>query len=1025
MSGAGESPPAATPPTLDATRGRRPQERSRVLPVGDRRPGLVFERYFTRSAAADPFETVEWELRDAVISGADGKVFFEQRGVEFPKSWSQTATNVVVQKYFRGTLGTPQRESSVRQMIARVADTIYGWGKADGYFKTEHDAYAFRDELVHLLLHQKMAFNSPVWFNVGVEAHPQCSACFINSVNDSMGSILGLAKTEGMLFKYGSGTGSNLSSLRSSRENLNGGGTASGPVSFMRGFDAFAGAIKSGGKTRRAAKMVILNIDHPDVVDFIDCKAIEEKKAWALIDAGYDGGFNVAGGAYDSVNYQNANHSVRVTDEFMTAVLRDGEWSTRAITDGRKVETLPARQLMRKMADAAWICGDPGIQFDSTINDWHPCINTSRINASNPCSEYMFLDDSACNLASLNLRKFQDANGDLDVEAFRRAVATTITAMEIVVDNSSYPTPAIAENSFAFRPLGLGYANLGALLMSRSLPYDGEAGRAYAAAITALMCGEAYRTSARIAADATGPFAGYADNETPFLRVMRKHRSAVDRIDQSLVPRDLVRAARESWDGAIELGERYGFRNGQTTVLAPTGTIAFLMDCDTTGIEPDIAIVKYKRLVGGGLLKIVNHTVPEALANLGYTEKEVEAIVGFIDANDTIEGAPHLKDEHLPVFDCAFRSSNGTRSIHYLGHIRMMAAVQPFLSGAISKTVNLPTDCTTEDIEDAYIQAWKLGLKAIAVYRDGCKRTQPLSTNMKQATSDGSASTNGHATANVAATAAPADPLELLAPDERKLVEALRLRKARPAGPPMANRYKLPDERASFTHKFSIAGHEGYITVGMYQDGSPGEIFVRMAKEGSVIAGLMDSFATSISLALQHGVPLHLLIEKFKGTRFEPSGFTGNQEIPIATSIMDYLFRWLALRFPAAGPDGLVERHPAARGAQLDLPRIPVITRDYVEPQPAGRSTTATATTATTSHRDGHDSTASNGRSDAAHGNGAAHGADGATIVIVEQSARAWVQETDAPPCHECGTLMVRNGACHKCPNCGSTSGCS
>ena len=980
------SPSPATP--------SRPATSSRV--IKDPRPGLTVERFFTRQGV-DPFDTVEWELRDAVISGADGKVFFEQRGVEFPKTWSQTATNVVVQKYFRGTLGTPQRESSVRTMIGRVADTIYAWGKADGYFRTDADAWAFRDELVHLLLHQKMAFNSPVWFNVGVEAHPQCSACFINSVEDSMASILGLAKTEGMLFKYGSGTGSNLSSLRSSRENLNGGGTASGPVSFMRGFDAFAGAIKSGGKTRRAAKMVILNVDHPDIVDFIDCKAIEEKKAWALIDAGYDGGFNVAGGAYDSVNYQNANHSIRVTDDFMTAVQRDGEWSTRSIVSGKKLDTHAARGLMRKMAEAAWICGDPGMQYDTTINDWHPCINTARINASNPCSEYMFLDDSACNLASLNLRKFQrpddrgpngetgeGGGGDLDVEAFRRACQTTITAMEIIVDNSSYPTERIAENSYRFRPLGLGYANLGALLMSRSLPYDSEPGRAYAAAITSLMCGEAYRTSARISADATGPFPGYADNETPFLRVMRKHRSACDSIDNGFVPYELMQAARESWDGAIELGQRYGFRNAQTTVLAPTGTIAFLMDCDTTGIEPDIAIVKYKRLVGGGLLKIVNHTVPEALAKLGYNEAEVEAIVGYIDANDTIEGAPHLKDEHLPVFDCAFRSSNGTRSIHYMGHIRMMSAVQPFLSGAISKTVNLPTECTVQDIEDAYIQAWKLGLKAIAVYRDGCKRTQPLSTNLKQATSDGAKS------AEPVAAAALVDPLELLAPDERRFVEALRARKARPAGPPIATRYKLPDERASFTHKFSIGGHEGYLTVGMYDDQSPGEIFVRMAKEGSVISGLMDSFATAISLALQHGVPLHVLIEKFKGTRFEPSGFTGNQEIPIATSIMDYLFRWLAIRFPSDGPS-IYERHPAAKAAQLDLPRIPLLSKDFVPSAP-----------------------------------GAEVAKPAISVEVVDRTRdRAWVQETDAPPCHECGTLMVRNGACHKCPNCGSTSGCS
>ncbi len=942
--------------------------------ITDTRPGLTFERYFTREGV-DPFDTVEWELRDAVISGADGKVFFEQRQVEFPKSWSQTATNVVVQKYFRGTLGTPGRERSVRQMVGRVADTIYGWGKEDGYFKTEKDAWAFRDELVHLLLHQKMAFNSPVWFNVGVEAAPQCSACFINSVEDSMASILTLAKTEGMLFKYGSGTGSNLSGLRSSREHLNGGGTASGPVSFMRGFDAFAGAIKSGGKTRRAAKMVILDSAHPDIVDFIDCKAVEEKKAWTLIDAGYDGGFNVPGGAYDSVNYQNANHSVRVTDDFMTAVLRDGEWTTHAVTDGRIVERHKARDLMRKMSDAAWICGDPGMQYDTTINDWHPCSNTARINASNPCSEYMFLDDSACNLASLNLRKFQHADGEFNVEDFRRAVQTTMTAMEVIIDNSAYPTERIAQNSWDYRPLGLGFANLGALLMSRGLPYDSAPGRAYSGAITALMCGEAYKQSARIAADATGPFKGYSKNEEPFLRVMKKHRAAVDKLDHALVPYDLMQAAKESWDGAIETGQKYGFRNGQATVLAPTGTIAFLMDCDTTGVEPDIALVKYKRLVGGGLLKIVNHTVPEALAKLGYDPKEVEAIVDFINKNDTIEGAPGLRDEHLPVFDCAFRSSNGTRSIHYMGHIRMMSAVQPFLSGAISKTVNLPNECTVEDIEDAYIQAWKMGLKAIAVYRDGCKRTQPLSTNMKQATSDGSKQ----------AVAAVVDVMDTLSRDERVMVESMRARKTRPAGPPMAQRHKLADERMSFTHKFSIGGHEGYITVGLYADGTPGEIFVRMAKEGSVIAGLMDSFATAISLALQHGVPLNVLIDKFKGTRFEPSGFTGNQEIPLATSIMDYLFRWLAIRFPAGGE--AIEAHPAARLAQLDLPRVPLMAGDKALP---GAQVPAAP-----------------------------------AIPVVEAKDRAWVQETDAPPCHECGTLMVRNGACHKCPNCGSTSGCS
>jgi len=956
--------------------GKRKRSTTRV--IRDARPGLTVDRFFTREGA-DPFAEVEWELRDAVISGADGKVYFEQRQVEFPKAWSQTATNVVVQKYFRGTLGTPERERSVKQMIGRVADTIYAWGKADGYFKTPKDALAFRDELVHLLVQQKMAFNSPVWFNVGVEAEPQCSACFINSVDDSMSSILTLAKTEGMLFKYGSGTGSNLSNLRSSQENLNGGGTASGPVSFMRGFDSFAGAIKSGGKTRRAAKMVILNIDHPDVVDFIECKATEEKKAWALIDAGYDGGFNVVGGAYDSVGYQNANHSVRVTDDFMQAVLKDAEWQTRAVLDGRPIHTLKAKDLMRKMADAAWVCGDPGMQYDTTINDWHPCINTARINASNPCSEYMFLDDSACNLASLNLRKFQDVNGEFQPEAFRRACATTITAMEIVVDNSKYPTERITQNSWEYRPLGLGFANLGALLMSRGLPYDSVPGRAYSAAITAIMCGEAYRQSAQISADATGPFVGYAKNEQPFMRVMRKHRAAVERIDGALVPYDLMAAARQSWDQAIELGEKYGFRNGQVTVLAPTGTIAFLMDCDTTGVEPDIALVKYKRLVGGGMLKTVNHTVPDALAKLGYDAREVEVIVAYINANDTIEGAPGLKDEHLPVFDCAFRSSNGTRSIHYMGHLRMMAAAQPFLSGAISKTVNLPTDCTVEDIEDAYIQAWKMGLKAIAVYRDGSKRTQPLSTNLAQATSTGRADV------------VIGDPLDALSFEEKMVVLAMREKKTRPAGPPMAVRHKLADERHSFTHKFTIGGHEGYITVGLYEDNTPGEIFVRMAKEGSVIAGLMDSFATAVSLSLQHGVPMQILVDKFKGTRFEPSGFTGNQEIPIATSIMDYLFRWLAIRFPTDGFP--VERHPAARETQLDLPRIPLLSRNLAAAAAAKISAVA--------------------------------GSIVTPSISVEVKDRAWVQETDAPPCHECGTLMIRNGACHKCPNCGSTSGCS
>jgi ribonucleoside-diphosphate reductase alpha chain len=926
-------------------------------------PGLTVERYFTRKAV-DPFSEVEWTRRDAVISGPDGTIYFEQRGCEVPVSWSQTATNVVAQKYFRGTLGTPERESSVRQMIARVSDTIFGWGRSQRYFRTDEDARAFRDELTHLLLHQKMAFNSPVWFNVGVEEHPQCSACFINSVEDSMESILSLARTEGMLFKYGSGTGSNLSSIRSSKELLNGGGTASGPVSFMNGFDAFAGAIKSGGKTRRAAKMVILNIDHPDVLTFIECKAREEKKAWSLIDAGYDGNFNVAGGAYDTVGYQNANHSVRVTDDFMNAVLEDRTWTTRAVTDAAPVDAMPARSLFRAMAEAAHICGDPGIQFDTTINKWHPCINTARINASNPCSEYMFLDDSACNLASLNLRKFQKADGEFDVESYRRAIEITIIAMEIIVGSAKYPTEKIRINSIEYRPLGLGYANLGALLMSRGVPYDSDPGRAYAAALTSILCGHAYATSARIAGEATGPFSGYAKNTEPMARVMRQHRAAVDtHIDDALVPYDLMQAARECWDQAIGLGSRYGYRNGQATVLAPTGTIGFLMDCDTTGIEPDIALVKYKKLVGGGMLKIVNQTVPEALTRLGYSEPEVKAIVEYIDSNETIEGAPALKPEHLAVFDCAFRSPRGTRSIHYMGHVRMMAATQPFLSGAISKTVNLPNDCTVEDIEDAYREAWRMGLKAIAVYRDGCKRTQPLSTSREDSVGQ-----------------SDVDRLDTLSDDEKTVVKAMREAAGRPVGPPTAIRYRLSPERRSLTHKFSIAGHEGYVTVGLYEDGRPGEIFVRMAKEGSVIAGLMDSFATAVSLALQHGVPLRLLAEKFKGTRFEPAGFTGNQEIPIATSIMDYLFRWLALRFLNEEAHPSAALHGDGKG-QLDLPTIQVLPA-----QDAGRP------------------------------------------IVVEQVAaldRGFVAETDAPICHECGTLMYRSGACHKCPNCGATSGCS
>jgi ribonucleoside-diphosphate reductase alpha chain len=893
--------------------------------------GLKFQRYFSKPGV-HPFDEVEWELRTAVISNEKGEKIFEQKDVEIPKSWSMTATNVVVSKYFHGKLGSPQREQSVKQLIERVARTIYTWGLKDGYFASQEDADIFYNELTYLLVNQLMSFNSPVWFNVGNEEHPQCSACFINSVQDSMDSILTLAKTEGMLFKWGSGTGSNLSTLRSSRESLGGGGTASGPVSFMKGYDAFAGVIKSGGKTRRAAKMVILNVEHPDIVEFINCKADEEKKAWALIEAGYDGGFNVPGGAYDSVFYQNANHSIRVTDEFMKAFLEDKEWVTKAVTSGKPVEKFRARDLMRQISDAAWICGDPGMQYHSTINSWHTCPNTAHINASNPCSEYMFLDDTACNLASLNLMKFRRPDGEFDVEAFRKTVQVTITAMEIEVDNASYPTPAIAQNSYDYRPLGLGYANLGALLMARGLAYDSDEGRSYAAVITSLMCGEAYRQSALVAKE-MGPFKGYAINREPMLNVMQKHGIHAERINKELVQADLWDASYDVWKDVVKYGKQYGIRNSQTTVLAPTGTIGFMMDCDTTGVEPDIALVKYKKLVGGGFMKIVNQTVPEALRKLGYDGEQIEHIVAYIDNNDTIERSPHLREEHLPVFDCAFKPANGERSIQYMGHIKMMAAVQPFLSGAISKTVNMPTDVAADDIQQAYVEAWRLGLKAIAVYRDGCKRTQPLSTS-------------------------------------------LDAKKEAPKMHPL--RRRLPDERQSITHKFSIAGHEGYITVGMFEDGMPGEVFITMSKEGSTISGMMDSFATSISIALQYGVPLKVLVDKFSHARFEPSGFTNNPEIPIAKSISDYIFRWLGLKF---------------------LQKDDAPTTGTITPTAAEAATQPKVRQQDTSQR--------------------------ITSALERNEKVVFQTQADAPPCQECGSIMIRSGSCYKCLQCGSTSGCS
>src|SRR6184192_906671 len=845
--------------------------------------GLTVARRFV-PAGTDPYDTVEWEIRSAVISGEGGKIVFEQSNVEIPKAWSQMATNVVVSKYFRGPLGSPQREHSVRQMIGRVVDTITGWGLKDGYFAAEEDTRAFADELTHILVHQKACFNSPVWFNCGIEERPQCSACFILSVDDTMHSILDWYRKEGVIFKGGSGSGVNLSKIRSSKEQLAGGGTASGPVSFMKAADASAGVIKSGGKTRRAAKMVVLNIDHPDVEEFIKCKVEEEKKAWALIEAGYDSSLD--GPAYGSVFFQNANNSVRVSDEFMQAVQEDREWKTCYVRTGEVFETYKARDLLRMIAESTYFCGDPGMQYDTTINDWHTCSNTARINASNPCSEYMHLDNSACNLASLNLLKYLRDDGVFDTEAFRRAVDIIILAQDILVDNSSYPTAEITANAHAFRELGLGYANLGALLMSLGLPYDSDAGRAYAAAVTALMSGEGYLQSTRVA-EATAAFAGFEVNRQPMLRVLNKHRSHAYKISPSHVPLDLLTAAREAWDQTCGEAEKYGVENSQISVLAPTGTIAFMMDCDTTGVEPDIALVKYKKLVGGGLLKIVNTTVPRALRRLGYDSREVQEIVEYIDEHETIEGAQALRPEHLPVFDCAFRPARGSRSIHPLGHIRMMAAVQPFISGAISKTINVPEQATVEEIEQAYYEAWKLGLKAVAVYRDGCKRSQRLSTGR-----------------------------------EKAQLEALGVG-------PTAVRRKLPDERESITHKFSIGGHEGYITVGKYEDGAAGEIFITMAKEGSTISGLMDSFATMTSLALQHGVPLQLLVDKFTHTRFEPSGFTKNPEIPMAKSIMDYIFKWLAIKFLSRDSQeqaGVIKRdEPAPPPA---LPNIAPLSRE-------------------------------------------------------------------------------------------------
>ena len=1113
---AGAPLPGAQPATPSAA----------AVPASFTGRGLSIPRRFT-SPGVHPFDETAWELRTSAITNERGEVVFQQTDVEIPKAWSQTATNVVVSKYFRGPLGTPQRERSVKQLISRVADTIAGWGIKDGYFAAAEDAEAFRAELTHLLLMQKAAFNSPVWFNVGIEKTPQCSACqpyhalvntaqgpmpigeivtknlvglpvydgngvtqvvavkhngrkpvyritlndgfsievtpdhlvcahtarrtrqvewrrvdelkpgmvmrvyphaaaeavavpatamavaesalagwlqadgfvserknarlrqslalegktcpdiryseiveieplgemdvydiqtvsgqyltnsvlvhncFILSVNDTMESILDWYKVEGMIFKYGSGSGINLSPVRSSSEQLAGGGTASGPVSFMRAADASAGVIKSGGKTRRAAKMVVLNANHPDIKKFITCKWQEEKKAWALVDAGFDA--SIDGEAYSSIFFQNANNSVRATDEFMRAVLEDKDWTLTGVLGNKPVETVKARELMHLIAEATWHCGDPGMQFDTTVNTWHTCPNTGRINASNPCSEYMSLDDSACNLASLNLVQFMDGDGTFRVDEFKHAVRIMTLSQDIVVDNSSYPTPKIGENAKAYRQLGLGYANLGALLMSLGLPYDSDAGRAYAATITALMCGEAYRMSTLIA-EKLGPYKGYPANREPQLHVIQKHRDALDQVDARYVPEPMYQGAIASWDDALRIGTRAGVRNSQVSVLAPTGTIGFMMDCDTTGIEPDIALIKYKKLVGGGLLKIVNQTVPKALQRLGYHQAQMDEICRYLDERETIEGAPSLRPEHLAVFDCAFKAVNGTRSIHYLGHVRMMGAVQPFISGAISKTVNVPAEATVEDVMQAYVESWKLGVKAIAIYRDGSKRVQPLSTSLK----------------NDRDQEGKADPPPVQVRIEEKIVY-------KPV------RHYLPDERQAITHKFSIAGHDGYVTVGLYEGGTPGEIFIVMSKEGTVISGLLDAFATAISLALQYGVPLEALVKKYSHMRFEPAGITSNPQIRFASSILDYVFRWMALRFLPP------EKQPAAEAPSL-----------------AGSTTGPKPSAQTVSVGD-----------------------------VNIQERQAFQGQVDAPPCPDCGSMMVRSGNCYKCFNCGSTSGCS
>jgi ribonucleoside-diphosphate reductase alpha chain len=979
------------PPAVAPTGKRSKRD---VQTASPRRSGLTVPRVFSR-AGTNPFDELEWDRRTAEITDDAGKTIFKQENVEVPKTWSILATKVVVSKYFYGENGTSEREHSVRQLVHRVTRTIADWGKTQGYFASEKDAELFCDELTWLCVNQYGSFNSPVWFNCGLfhqyhvgkhsgpgnfyfdrrtqtvrqattqYEYPQCSACFIQSVGDRMEDIMELARAEAMLFKYGSGTGTDLSTLRSRRERLSGGGRPSGPMSFLKVYDAIASVVKSGGKTRRAAKMNTLKVWHPDIQDFIEAKLNEERKAWSLIEQGYAGDFN--GEAYGSVAFQNENLSVRVTDEFMRAVIEDKDWRTHWVTDPMKPgPTYKARELMQGIAEGTWTCGDPGVQYEDTIQRWHTCKTTGPINSSNPCSEYMFLDNSACNLASLNLMKFLREDGTFDVERYKSAAEVFITAQEIIVDNASYPTHDIAMNSHLFRPLGLGYANLGSLLMALGLPYDSDEGRSIAGALTAIMHLQAYTQSARIA-DKLGAFEGFEKNREPMLQVLEQHRDSVKRIHPSC-PDYLRAAAQRCGDEAVELGRRYGYRNSQVTVLAPTGTIAFMMDCDTTGVEPDIALIKYKLLAGGGMLKIVNRTVPMALKKLGYSESQIADIVKFIDEHDTIEGAPHLQEKHLPVFDCAFKPAKGKRSIQYMAHLKMMAAAQPFLSGAISKTVNMPQSSTVEDIMQAYLEGWKLGLKAIAIYRDGSKRSQPLSTSKT----------------TVERPAKEIDDLKMRILELEGEIKELRTRADEPT------RHRLPDTRQAITHKFDIAGHEGYITVGLYEDGSPGELFITMAKEGSTIGGLMDTIGTLVSLAFQYGVPIETLVKKFAHQRFEPSGFTKNPDIPIAKSITDYLFRWMACQFipgyrdansPVAQPElplkGLAE-------VEKKVVNKPVQDLEQTGEIPARPVTGVQALSKTVAHF-----------------------------------------MTDAPTCDTCGAITVRNGACYKCLNCGNSMGCS